>query len=154
MNEKLSKKIAVWITPVIVGLGFFGLRKGLWRDEAFNPLRMLGASTSIERELEKAAEDINRDAPKRLDDITVLTHAEAGPGKKITYFYELAIPAADQPITPEDKTNLTESIRNGFCAEEDMRKMQQEGVEFAYSYVGPSQKPFVTISSQTFECVQ
>lgn len=88
---------------------------------------------SFETALQRAAEDLNKKLPLKVDGQTRFDRAEAGPGLKFTYFYTLLqLP----PGQPDDA--LQQSIRGKLLASyrdnPKMKSYRDHNVTLVYRY--------------------
>ena len=82
-----------------------------------------------------SAEEINRQLPLRVDELTVLTRVEAQ-GMNLTYFQTVAVPLAQ--VTPETRQAVIESTRRNVCGAPDMALTIQRGGSYRYVWADQS----------------
>lgn len=82
-----------------------------------------------------SAEEINRQLPLRVDELTVLNRVEAQ-GMNLTYFQTVAIALAQ--VTAETRQAVIESTRNNVCGAPDMALTIQRGGSYRYVWADQS----------------
>ncbi|MEQ9661536.1 MAG: hypothetical protein RLN87_03210 [Parasphingopyxis sp.] len=85
--------------------------------------------------LDNAAEQINAEAPIRIDEITTLTRARAR-GRRIRYRYDVAqeVPA---DRLEANRARMTETTRRDVCSNATDREIIEAGAEVEFAYYGP-----------------
>jgi hypothetical protein len=142
---------------VVVGIG------ALWRDEVRRGLSMIGVSlgvlalvvalafgiahyrsatsvsnalttAGIELELQKVAHTISLNCPKMVDPNTRLDHAEAGPGKVLTFFY--TFPKVSSSHVPESifSEKVVASNLKAACHAKPLKPFFDHDITVIYSY--------------------
>ena len=103
----------------------------------FEPTKSASEAEWLERELEAAANYVNRDVPMLVDEYTQLDGAIAGPGRSLTYRYTLIETYADElsdSVLRDFENTMTEQLRMNTCGNADMKSFLDSGVRFVYRY--------------------
>ncbi len=129
---RIARFVALFVATSVVLLGV-GFVKA-YSSEGVTP-GVSGPSTStVERELRQASDEINRTLPMMADRDTRADSCLAGPGAKFTYFYTLVnFDAADLDI-PALRREMTESLTNGYRTSPEMADFRRNHVEVTWSY--------------------
>lgn len=88
----------------------------------------------IHKQFTVAAGVLNKDVPKKLDDVTTLLGAEAGPDLLLTYRYALSgLPGGKEDLSrtaEESRRTVTDKV----CRTRDMRDFMEYGAAYRYIY--------------------
>jgi hypothetical protein len=122
MTKKSRELVIVVITIIAAAIG---TKIGL---AAF------GGGGSIEKQLVKASEEINKNCPVMLDQTTRLDGTIAGPGKILVYRYTLVGLSFDDVDTSAMKAYLLPRILNNVKTSEDMKAFRENEVTMHYDY--------------------
>ena len=91
--------------------------------------RVISCATAV------SAEEINRQLPLRVDELTVLNRVEAQ-GMNLTYFQTVSIPAAQ--VTAEGREAVISGTRGNVCRSQDMALTIQRGGSYRYVWADPN----------------
>ena len=126
-NAQLKLIFGIILAVVAVGAIF----AWSYRDSLF------GAGNSrLERELSQAAALINRRAPIRVDEVTMLTGASAE-GSRLTYRYTISEDIPTDRI-PEAQRLLQRDVGTRLCTDPNMGRAVREGAVISADYRDPS----------------
>ncbi|MHC5064098.1 MAG: hypothetical protein ACYTG5_08995 [Planctomycetota bacterium] len=100
----------------------------------FGPRFWGQSDASIERSLNKAANDLNAQCPMMIDSETRLDRTIAGPGKKFTYLYTIMGEDLEPTDDPALWAEVRQGILNGLRSSPEMREMGDVGVSLVYQY--------------------
>lgn len=100
----------------------------------FGPRFWGNTDASIERSLNKAANELNLQCPMMIDPETRLDKTIAGPGRKFTYLYTIMgedlVPTDDPALWAEVRQEILTGLRNS----PEMNEMSELGVSLVYQY--------------------
>lgn len=102
-------------------------------------LRFFVFSADIESELKSVCKDLNKKCPQMVDDVTRFDKTEAGPGKKITYYYTL-INVPEENLTAETLKGLEDQVRANVLVNADLKAFRDENVDMRYVYRNEAEK--------------
>lgn len=90
------------------------------------------ANQSIEKQLEEAAQNANRQlsSPRVVNEHIQMESVAAGPGKQLTFFYTVH---QVSPLSKEQLTKLFETTRDRLCSS-NLRQLLDNGATFNYKY--------------------
>lgn len=87
--------------------------------------------TLIAQAAEQAAAQFNASGPKKMDEVTTLTHMEAD-GVRLIYNYTIDGAVIDYPTTAAD--DIKAMVINSACTNEKMVRSLRDGALFEYRY--------------------
>lgn len=150
-------------SAVIPGFGFFVGLGALWRNQVRRGLTMMGVSlgvlglvvalafgiaryrnapavtgaittAGIELELKKVAHTISLNCPKMVDPNTRLDHAEAGPGRVLTFYY--TFPRVSSSHVPESvfSDKVAASNLKAACHAKALKPFFEHDITVIYRY--------------------
>ena len=111
------------------------------------------AALTLQRRLAEIAGQANGAAPAAIDPDTRLDGARAGPGLRLTVTYTLVNAESngvDSSTTFEAK--LTPMIKEGSCANPDLRPLIDQGVVVVLEYRGKQGNPIGTVNVNRETC--
>lgn len=97
--------------------------------------QFFGGNVPIERQLEKVAQEANKQLPKQLDVVTRCERVEAGPGKRMSYIYTLSVDFDD-----DQQKLLTEQTTQRALVDPNLQPAFSAGVTLWYKYYDKSGK--------------
>jgi hypothetical protein len=100
-----------------------------------------GGGNSIEKQIQKFADETNKTLPKQVDAITRWDRVEPGPGKSYSYVYTLS----KQP-TEQEKQTMTERVTRQALATPDLQATFAAGVTVWYKYYDQSGRKLLEFS--------
>lgn len=108
------------------------------------------ASDPVARDLLQVAEEISRQAPKKIDPITKLVGVSAE-GRTLTYHYELSRrDGTDEQL----RLFVHKNAVTATCNNADMRaNMKDYGITYRYSYVMPNADAPIDVDATYQECM-
>jgi hypothetical protein len=106
----------------------------------------------VARKLAEIAGQANGAAPANIDENTRLEGAKAGPGLKLTTTYTLVNAAAEGVNTTTFETKLGPIVKQGSCANPDLRPLIDLGVLVILEYRGNDGKPIATVNITRDTC--
>jgi hypothetical protein len=88
----------------------------------------IGAN-SVERQIERAVDDINKRLPMQVDEVTRLDRVEPGPGKAYTY-----VCTVSKDLTEQQKRVVIDNATRKLLAAPEMQAAFAAGVTIRYEY--------------------
>jgi len=110
------------------------------------------AALRIQRRLAEIAGQANGAAPALIDPDTRLDGARAGPGFRLTVTYTLVNAAANGVDSTTFEAKLTPTIKEGSCANPDLRPLIDQGVVVVLEYRGKQGNPIGTVNINRETC--
>ncbi len=110
------------------------------------------ATLALQRRIAQIAGQANGAAPAAIDPDTRLDGAKAGPGLRLTVQYTLVNPEANGVDTTTFEPKLTPKIKEGSCANSDLRPLIDQGVVVVLEYRDLQGKPLGTVSISRDAC--
>jgi hypothetical protein len=107
---------------------------------------------ALKRRLAEIAGQANQAAPADIDSNTRLDGAKAGPGLLLTSMYTLVNAEAEGINSSTFEAKLTPIVKQGSCANPDLRPLIDHGVVVVLEYRGNDGKPIGTISINRDTC--
>jgi glutathione peroxidase-family protein len=89
---------------------------------------------SFDKQMMKAAEEINKNCPFMVDQDTRLDNTVAGPGKEFIYNYTLVNYGEDEVDKEELQNYITPFLINNIKTNEEMENFRSNKVSLTYSY--------------------
>jgi len=99
-----------------------------------------GIEKGLVQGFNKAAEQLNKDAPTMIDEETRMNKATVGPGAMLTYHYTFPNYSSDEVQSEWIRSDLRESVTSQVCNSKEMKPALQYGGTYKYSYSGNDQR--------------
>ena len=97
---------------------------------------------------------MNKDVPKKLDNVTTLLGAEAGPDLLLTYRYALSgVPEGKEALSrtaEESRRAVTDRV----CRTRDMRDFMEYGAAYRYIYVSSAGEDLFSFTVDEAVCLK
>ena len=107
--------------------------------------------SEIQKQFEGAASILNKDAPKKMDEATILLKADAGPGLLMTYRYALSGVGMElSSLAESSRRSVTERVRQTG----DMRDYMEYGASYRYIYEDSSGKELFRFTVDGPSCLR
>ena len=104
-----------------------------------------------QKQFEGAASILNKDAPKKMDEATILLKADAGPGLLMTYRYALSGVGMElSSLAESSRRSVTERV----CQTGDMRDYMEYGASYRYIYEDSSGKELFRFTVDGPSCLR
>lgn len=126
-KPKDPEKLAIWrkkfgplmkiVSPLIVLSGVISLVGGQLKDDS----------------LEAKVKELNRAAPKMVDQMTRFDRAAVGPGKRITFEHTVTTITAKQ-VSIDAWLKFTKDLRRSIYKNEEVRRLLRRDVTLVYRY--------------------
>lgn len=100
---------------------------------------------SLNRELEKMADNLNKSAPVQLDEHTVFLRAEVTADNVFRYCYKIINTNAPQSLMEAVEAQTKTNIREAFRMNPDLRLFTVNDVNIDYVYTDSAGQPIKTI---------
>ena len=110
------------------------------------------STLALQRRLAEIAGQANGAAPALVDPDTRLDSAKAGPGLRLTVAYTLVNAELNGVDTAAFEGRLTPTIKQGSCANPDLRPLIDQGVVVVLEYRGKNGNPIGTVSVDRETC--
>jgi hypothetical protein len=110
------------------------------------------AALRLQRRLAEIAGQVNGAAPAVVDPDTRLDGARAGPGLRLTVTYTLVNAESNGVDSTTFEANLTPTIKEGSCANPDLRPLIDQGVVVVLEYRGKQDKPIGAVNINRETC--
>lgn len=110
------------------------------------------AALTLQRRLAEIAGQANGAAPAAVDPDTRLDGARAGPGLRLTVTYTLVNAESNGIDSTTFEAKLTPTIKEGSCANPDLRPLIDQGVVVVLEYRGKQGNPIGTININRETC--
>jgi uncharacterized membrane protein YvbJ len=146
---KKSKSHWKSIVSVIVGILVFVVVRAVVQ-EGTKSLLTSSSTETIEESLTKALPEMNKDLPKKVDEITQLTSITSS-GKNINYNYKVDDKGL-QLTQKELNTSLKSDVVKGVCTTSETKSLVDKGVVFIYNYYKYSGLYIGTLSVNSSDC--
>ena len=114
--------------------------------------RQFNATLTLQRRLAEIAGQANGAAPAAVDPDTRLDGAKAGPGLRLTVTYTLVNAESNGVDSTTFEAKLTPTIKEGTCANPDLRPLIDQGVVVVLEYQGKQGNPIGTVSINHETC--
>lgn len=151
-NEKEVKKSKNYLgafASVFVFLLVFGVVRFI-TQEGTKALLTNNSTETIEESLTKALPEMNKDLPKKVDEITQLTSITSS-GRNISYNYK--IDDKGLKITQNDlDVSMRSDVVKGICTQLQTKTLADKGVVFLYNYYKNSGLYIGTLSVSSSDC--
>ena len=115
----------------------------------------------IEQQFVHAAQTLNRNLPREIDESTTLVAVTSGPGLSMHYRYALKMPAVDsgasvsQAADPSLRWRMAQlAVVEKVCEAADMRDFMDYGAFYEYTYTDTSGKILSQFSVDLATCLQ
>jgi hypothetical protein len=112
----------------------------------------VNAALTLQRRLAEIAGQGNAAAPAAVDPDTRLDGARAGPGLRLTVMYTLVNAEANGVDSTTFEAKLTPTIKEGTCANPDLRPLIDQGVVVVLEYRGMQGNPIGTVNVNRETC--
>lgn len=152
-TNKIGKRI-IEVVSSIVGILIIVVAFIIYsnsKQDAISP--SVGSSSSsitLEQTLRDASDEMNKDVPKQLDEITQLTGTSVL-GKELTYNYKIT--STNTEFTQNDlDTGLKSIVVKGICTDAGRKKILDLGATYVYAYYDNNNKYIGKISVSLFDC--
>ena len=126
-----------WFFLVAIGLGIL--------NAVINRVFFKGVIDVTEADLAVMANEVNKDCPTEIDQLTRLDGAIAGPGLKFTYKYTLKLSAQEAERLRE---GILKRVSTQWTPENELTPIYEAGVEFLYDYRGEDGSGFFALSQK------
>jgi len=110
------------------------------------------AALTLQRRLAEIAGQANGAAPAAVDPDTRLDGARAGPGLRLTVMYTLVNAETNGVDSTTFEAKLTPTIKEGGCANPDLRPLIDQGVVVVLEYSGKQGNPIGTVNINRGTC--
>jgi hypothetical protein len=110
------------------------------------------AALTLQRRLAEIAGQANGAAPAAVDPDTRLDGARAGPGLRLTVTYTLVNAESNGVDSTTFEAKLTPTIKEGSCANSDLRPLIDQGVVVVLEYRGKQGNPIGTVNINRETC--
>lgn len=149
-NPPLAVKIIgmVLAAAVVVGVGVFVVRE----LPVYKQHKTSEVVSRLIESFELAAEQINAQVPKMIDNDTRLDKATVGPGPRLTYHYTLPNRKSDEIDADMMLSILKPDIAAKVCSNEEMKTILQYGGIYTYSYAGNDNLNILTFDIVGQDC--
>ena len=108
--------------------------------------------SALQRRIAEIAGQANGAAPAAIDPETRLDGARAGPGLRLTVMYTLVNAESNGADSTAFESKLTPTIKEGSCANSDLRPLIDRGVVVVLEYRGKLGNPIGTVSVNSETC--
>jgi hypothetical protein len=110
------------------------------------------AALTLQRRLAEVAGQSNAAAPAAIDPDTRLDGARAGPGLRLTVTYTLVNAESNGVDSTTFEAKLTPTIKEGSCANPDLRPLIDQGVVVVLEYRGKQGNLIGTVNVNRETC--
>ena len=110
------------------------------------------AALTLQRRIAEIAGQGNAAAPAAIDPDTRLDGAKAGPGLRLTVMYTLVNAESNGVDSTTFEAKLTPTIKEGSCANPDLRPLIDQGVVVVLEYSGKQGNPIGTVTINRGTC--
>ena len=110
------------------------------------------AALTLQRRLAQIAGEANGAAPAAIDPDTRLDGARAGPGLRLTVMYTLVNAESNGVDSSTFEAKLTPTIKDGSCANPDLRPLIDQGVVVVLEYSGKQGNSIGTVNVNRETC--
>jgi hypothetical protein len=110
------------------------------------------AALMLQRRVAEVAGQANGAAPAAVDPDTRLDGARAGPGLRLTVMYTLVNAESNGVDSTTFEAKLTPTIKEGSCANPDLRPLIDQGVVVVLEYSGKQGNPIGTVNINRGTC--
>jgi hypothetical protein len=107
---------------------------------------------ALQRRIAEIAGQANGAAPSAIDPDTRLDGARAGPGLMLTVTYTLVNPEANGVDSTTFEAKLASTVKQGSCANSDLRPLIDQGVVVVLEYRGLQGNPIGTVKVNRETC--
>ncbi len=135
---------------VVVGIGVFIVRE----SPAYKQHKNSEVESRLIESFELAAEQINAQVPKMIDNDTLLDKATVGPGPRLTYHYTLLNRKSGEVDADLMLSILKPDVMNKICGNQEMKTTLQYGGIYTYSYSGNDNVAILTFDIASQDCEQ
>lgn len=149
-NPHLAVKVIgiVLAVAVAVAIGVFIVRE----VSVYKQHKTSEVESRLIESFELAAEQINAQVPKMIDNDTFLDKATVGPGPRLTYHYTLPNRKSDEIDADMMLSILKPDIAAKVCSNEEIKNILQYGGIYTYAYSGNDNVNILTFDIAGQDC--
>ncbi len=130
-----------WVNPAIV-IGVIIIIGGLIGRELEQERSSPEISLTMNDELVKAAQEVNKNAPMKVDDETILVRAMTTE-REITYFMIMTVAIPKQQLNAL-QAEVQKQNKSNICGNPSLRKAIESGATITHHYTDANEVPFST----------
>ena len=149
-KKRKTRSWLKWIFGIFIVLGIFVIRLIIMSGTHATVSNVMSQQKLTDNELTMLSEDMNKDLPTQIDEVTALTNTSFS-NNVFTYTYKISI-GPDDNVTQADIDIMKNSLITQVCSNNSIKNIINNGRQIKYEYLDSNNIHLGTVVINNSDC--